>query len=304
MKNSQKLVRLVHNPTAGQGRYTKKEIVSIITSKGYKCTYSSSKKKALKDIESETDFFIIAGGDGTIRKIILKLLDKRLKDKRPIALLPFGTANNIARTLQISDSTKENMESWPKNHLKRFDVGQVVGLREPAFFLESFGYGLFPRLMKELKKMDTSDVETAEDEFELALSSLLTIAENYEAFSCTIDIDGKIFEDNYLLIEVMNISSLGPKLPLSEKADPGDGFFDVVMVPESQRALLCEYLSDKCKGKDVMFPFKSIQTKSLDIAYSGKDAHIDDEVLKKYKASKIRIKILDSLLEFMTNKKL
>jgi diacylglycerol kinase family enzyme len=305
MKNSRKLVRLVHNPTAGEGQYSKEEIVSLIESRGYECDYSSSKeKKALKDIQDETDFFIIAGGDGTVRKIVLKLLNKRLKDKRPIALLPFGTANNIAATLQLADSAEKNIDSWVHYHLKRFDVGQILGLKEPAFFFESFGFGLFPRLMKELKKIDTSGVKTAEDEFELALNTMHKLADNYQAVASTIKIGEKVFEGDFLLIEVMNISSLGPNLKLSEKADPGDGFFDVVMVAADQRALLCEYLSSKCVGKSVVFPFKSFQTKCLSISWEGKDVHIDDEVIRKYKGNAVDINILDSLLEFMTNIKL
>lgn len=304
MKNSRKLVRLVHNPTAGEGRYSKEEIISLIESKGYECDYSSSKKKALKDLQDETDFFIIAGGDGTVRKIVLKLLDKRLKDKRPIALLPFGTANNIATTLQLDGSAVKNINSWTDNHLKPFDVGQVLGLKEPAFFLESFGFGLFPALMNKLKGMDKSNVQTAEDEFELALNTMYDLAENYQSTPGTIKIDGKTISGNYLLIEVMNISSLGPNLKLSEKADPGDGFFDVVVVSEDQRSLLCEYLFNKCKGKEVVFPFKPMHTKHLSVTWNGKDAHIDDEVIKKYKGDTLSINILDSLLEFMTNKKL
>ncbi|EDM34683.1 hypothetical protein PBAL39_14039 [Pedobacter sp. BAL39] len=303
MKKGGKLIRLVHNPTAGEGRYTKKEIISLIESHGFRCAYTSSKRRGIRGVDPETEFIAIAGGDGTVRKIILKLLDKKLKYKRPIALLPFGTANNIATALHISSNNKSNITSWNNYHLKKFDVGQVVGLETIEFFIESFGTGLFPKLMSTLKATDTTAIDTPEKEFKLALDTLHELSMNYEATAATIEIDDQVFEDRFLLIEVMNISSVGPHLKLSPDADPGDGYFDVVLVRESERALLSSYFEKRKTHERIKFPVKTIRTKSLIINTSCQDLHSDDQVLENTSTGQMHIKNLDSLLEFVVNKK-
>jgi diacylglycerol kinase family enzyme len=254
----------------------------------------------LETIDPKTEFIAIAGGDGTIRKTVMRLLDKKLKYKRPIALLPFGTANNIATSLEIPEDNAKNISSWASYNLKKFDVGQVVGTEETAYFIEAFGLGIFPRLMKELKKMDTTHIRTPEQEFELALSELLKIVQNYEGIRYEIDIDGEKIDGTAILIEVMNISSLGPHLKLSEKADAGDGYFDVVVVNEDQRSELSAYVSKKCALEEPAFPIKPIKVKNLKIYWEGKDVHVDDEVLKTSQPITFDVSLLDSLLEIVT----
>ena len=104
-----KIAKVLHNPNAGDGENSDKDLITALEAEGYKCSYLSTKEKGWekKDwdkIESEDiDFVIVAGGDGTVRKLAGELLDRKLIDKKlPIALLPFGTANNIARTLGIA----------------------------------------------------------------------------------------------------------------------------------------------------------------------------------------------------------
>jgi diacylglycerol kinase (ATP) len=167
MKKADKLVRLVHNPTAGEGKHSKTEIVKIMKSYGY--------------IAPETEFIAIAGGDGTIRKTIMNLLSKKLKFKRPIALLPFGTANNIATSLGITEDVGKNISTWDSYKLRNFDVGQVLGLEKAAYFIEAVGFGLFPKLIETLENTNTDHIKSAEDEFELALDTLLKISQSYPA---------------------------------------------------------------------------------------------------------------------------
>jgi diacylglycerol kinase family enzyme len=300
MKKAGKLIHLVHNPTAGDGRYSKKKIIELIKSHGYQCAYSSSKKKILKTIAPETEFIVIAGGDGTIRKTIMRLLNKKLKYKRPIALLPFGTANNIARSLNIPKDNAKNISSWAGYNLKKFDVGQVTGLQKASYFVESFGFGLFPKLMTTLKEMNRDHINSAEGEFEMALKALLEITRNYPPVPFKIEVNDKVIEDQAIMIEIMNISSLGPHLKLSEDADSEDGYFDLVIVTERQRKKMEDYVLKKMEQKDPVFPIKPIRTKSLRINWKGYDVHGDDQLIKEYDEVDLEVSLLDSLLEMVT----
>lgn len=269
---------------------------------GYECSYASSEKKSLKSITPETQFIAIAGGDGTIRKTIMNLLDKKLKFKRPIALLPFGTANNIATSLGINEDVGKNVATWDDYKLRNFDVGQALGMKKAAYFIESLGFGLFPKLIRTLEKTDTKHIQSAEEEFELALKKLLSITQEYPPTACKIIIDGKTIEKDCLMVEVMNISRLGPNLKLSEKANPGDGFFDVIIVGADQREMMEKYILNTAKGKDMIFPIKPILAKNIEISWQGSDIHVDDEIYTKEKKYALSISILHSLLEVIVNK--
>src|SRR4051812_7704662 len=118
-----KVVKLLHNPGAGDEEHSKKELVKLIEANGFECNYSSVKKD-WTNFEPEPDFLVIAGGDGTVRKVTKELLEQNLVNKKfPIALLPLGTANNIAKTLGIAGEKESIIQSWHRARLKKYDVG-------------------------------------------------------------------------------------------------------------------------------------------------------------------------------------
>jgi len=173
-----KIVNLLHNPTAGSEDHDREELTSLMEKNGFECQYSSM-KKTWREIDERVDFIVAAGGDGTIRKITKQLLDRKLSEKTwPIALLPLGTANNIAQTLNIRGSAEEIIQSWHSSDIKAFDVGRIRGLSKVDFFLESLGYGMFPYLIKKMKKTEKS--ETPEEEIKTALEMLREIIFSYE----------------------------------------------------------------------------------------------------------------------------
>ncbi len=297
MKNATHEVRLIHNPTAGAAEHDKKQLISLINSYGFSCGYSSSKKKFLRAINPETEIIAVAGGDGTIRKTVLRLLDKKLKFKRPIAILPLGTANNIATSLGISADHNHYISSWKENKLKKLDVGYVSLGNDGLYFIESFGFGVFPALMKTMDKKESPASNDPEDEIKLALNSLIKLISNYEPFHCKITCDEEVLEDEFLMVEVMNIPRLGPRLILAPEADPGDGLFAVVTVRSNQRENLIAYLSALEEGKKIDFPFPAISVAKLAVEWKTTDVHVDDEQLKLGKKGKAEIYMLRDLVE-------
>src|ERR1700754_2395230 len=83
-----KLAHLLHNPTAGDEEHSKNELKALMEAHGLECSYFSTKKKGWEEIDPATDLLIVAGGDGTVRKIANELLERKLIDKKlPIGLL-------------------------------------------------------------------------------------------------------------------------------------------------------------------------------------------------------------------------
>lgn len=277
MKIEQTKIQLVHNPTAGAEEHESEHLLEMLNAAGYRCNYSSSKKKILKKVATDVRYIAVAGGDGTVRKAILAMLDKKLKYKRPVAILPLGTANNIASSLKIEENLRVNAEAWKKECFQKLDIGVAKTRKDEEHFIESFGFGLFPALIKWMDEQPRTPSEDPEDEVKQAHNALLHLTKHYEPIKASLLYDGKEINDEFLMIELLNISRLGPKLQLA-KADPGDGMLELVIVKAKQRPMLIKYLEDIVAGKKPVFPIKSIPVNHIKIATETKDIHVDDEL--------------------------
>lgn len=305
-----KVAKILHNPNAGDGDNSDRELTNAIEAEGYKCSYLSTKQKGWekKDWErmesKDVDFIVVAGGDGTVRKLASELLDRKVIDKRlPIALLPMGTANNIAKTLGIKGEANDIIKGWKEHEIKKYDVGRIDGVKRHKFFIESYGYGVFPRLMKEMKKIDKRIFETPEQRIRTALQLLYDIVLRYKTKVCKLNIDGQDYTGRFLLVEIMNTSSIGPNLHLAPFADPGDETFDVVLITENQRKEFSDYVKRKLEGKEEVPFFTILKAKKLQIYWEGIALHIDDEHLVLDDPANVKIEMQPGLLEFFVPKR-
>jgi diacylglycerol kinase (ATP) len=291
---------LIHNPTAGEGEHSKKSLLEVIHEAGYSCSYSSTKEPGWEKIkEDQTDFIVVAGGDGTVRKVAEELLSRNVLDKQfPIALIPSGTANNIGNALHQPASIKEVVHRWSNETLQKFDVSKITNLKGARFFLEGFGHGVFPELIKAMKKRDEME-ETPDLELQKALSLLHDIVLFYKARPAKIVLDDKEYDDHYLLIEVMNIQSVGPHLDLAPEASSNDGYLDVVMIPETQREKLARYVHSRLMNDHEKISFETIKARKVSLQWEGHFCHADDQLIEINKNDKIDIELMEGVLEFL-----
>jgi diacylglycerol kinase family enzyme len=298
-----KYVKLLHNPTAGEEDHTKKELTPLIEAAGWECRYSSTKEKGWDIIEPDTDFIVVAGGDGTIRKAALALLDRKFSDKKlPIAVLPLGTANNISKSLGITGSVEETIESWKTGQTKKYDVGRIEGMDKIYFLMEGFGYGIFPRLMKVMKKVEKERKETSEKALQTALEELHHLILSTEARHYHILVDGNEHSGKFLLVEVMNSRSIGPNLLLSPDADPGDGSFEIVLVPDEERQKLAEHIKGRLNREEVSFDFPTISGSKVEIHTEDTLLHADDELIVLEEPVAVTVELQAGILEFLVPK--
>src|SRR5262245_14210951 len=93
-------VTLIYNPTAGDddARPTSGQLAALIREAGHQVrTQPTDEKGWSKALRKKAGLVAVAGGDGTVGKVARRLVDSGC----PIAVLPMGTANNIARSLGI-----------------------------------------------------------------------------------------------------------------------------------------------------------------------------------------------------------
>src|SRR5215813_15500976 len=133
-------ILLIHNPKAGDRNHSKKQLMSRLRKYGLQAFYQSIKERGWKQaFKKPVDVVIAAGGDGTVHKTAWKIMDSGI----PLAILPLGTANNLARSLGFVGTVDEILQSLHCGKRQPFDIGVVRNGSQSDFFLEAVGGGLF-----------------------------------------------------------------------------------------------------------------------------------------------------------------
>jgi diacylglycerol kinase family enzyme len=58
-----------------------------------------------------------------------------------------------------------------------------------------------------------------------------------------LSVDSRTFDEELLLIEILNITYAGPRLPLAPQGGLGDGLFDIVTIGPDQRTKMLDWLA-------------------------------------------------------------
>ncbi|OFE14019.1 lipid kinase [Pseudohongiella acticola] len=101
---------------------------------------------AVKERKADLNLVIVGGGDGTLSSMIKTLLECKL----PLAILPLGTANDLARSLCIPEELELAFEIIAANHRQAVDVGEVNG----HYFFNVANMGLGVHVTEELSSED------------------------------------------------------------------------------------------------------------------------------------------------------
>jgi diacylglycerol kinase family enzyme len=200
--------------------------------------------------------------------------------RTPIAVLPMGTANNIANTLGVTGRPVQDLiDGWKTARCINFDAGLAKGPWGSQYFVEGFGVGLFAETMSRLqrpKNVDLAHLDDPEKVLRAILKILKDKLENYPSKDMMVKLDGEDMSGDYVLLEALNIRYIGPNLDLVPRADINDGFLDIVFVTKRERAKLSKYLSNRMNGKNSRANLTIRQGRHLQIEWKNSPIHIDD----------------------------
>jgi diacylglycerol kinase (ATP) len=265
---------LVHNPSAGDRRHSPKRILRELADAGYDARVAPGDKKAFRQaLEDPGDLVVVAGGDGSIKQVAVALLGRRT----PMAILPIGTANNIAKSLRIKGSVGELIAGWKHGRRIRLTVGTVSAPFGTTRFVESVGTGAFTELVVRGKEeVEENTGALTGHTLDRALQLLHRIVLERKPSTRRVMVDGEDLSGEYLLVEVMNTSMVGPNVPLAPDADFGDDQLDVVTVTEKERTRLAEYLEARLAGGAEPPRLTVRKGKRVTMHASARELHVDD----------------------------
>jgi len=267
-------VSLLYNPQAGSGTPLD-HIRGAIEQQGHDLVRVVESHADIEHLLEDTpDVVVAAGGDGTIARAARMLARRRI----PLAILPLGTANNIARSLAIEGSIDDLVAAWHTAGRVRLDLGIAEGDWGRQAFLEGVGAGLIPAALADMQTRSDGDDLPAPEKVAGAIRTTGKVLSDLQPVEMTIVADGARTSGAFLLVEVLNMRAIGPNLLFSVDATPSDGFFHVVMAGEEHRDEIGRYLEEVLvrPGAALNLPL----TRARHVTLQGaSDIQLDDEVM-------------------------
>jgi YegS/Rv2252/BmrU family lipid kinase len=167
------------------------------------------------------DLVVAAGGDGTIMEAMSGLI--RSKSEVPLAQIPAGTANLLARALTIPTELDEALETIFTGRAERLDVGYLPA--QDRYFALVAGCGYDAQMIGDATR-GLKNVLGFGAYLVTGLKNLFTLRRAH--IELTIDGERRLFRANTVMI--VNVGQIGDSnLKLGANIQPHDGKLDVLV---------------------------------------------------------------------------
>lgn len=253
---------LVYNSAAGRLRLSQKRL-KLLCETLYRngihsqLTATSPYPSSAPSLNLEgKELLIVYGGDGTIHEV----LKEAVRWKVPIALLPGGTANVLARELGIPRNLERATEVVARRRLCRIHLGKANG----AYFHSMAGVGLDGYLINQLDDR-LKEVFSTTAYWITALTSFW----KYPLPSFELSLDGETHRATFAVIG--NARNYGGHLFITPHASVHEDCFDVCLFTAPHRLRFLIYLLGVFRGNHIQYP-DVIYRKARNVRVFGDDA--------------------------------
>ena len=110
--------------------------------------------------ENSCDYMVAVGGDGTLHEVINGLLQANLpaNEYPAIGLLPYGSANDFARTAGISNSIAALIALIKSKTTQKIDLGKIIiqQTQETRYFINIASVGLGAEVAQNLERSSSA----------------------------------------------------------------------------------------------------------------------------------------------------
>jgi diacylglycerol kinase (ATP) len=170
-------------------------------------------------------YIIAAGGDGTLNEVVNGAGNATQKTR--LGILPLGTGNDFARTLNLPVSIEENIDILRTGEIRPVDLVRIKSDRARYFVNVSAGgfSGIVRQKITPAIKHSWGPLAyirgAAAALPKLHAYKTRIVLDDAEQISCAL----------YNVV-VANGRYVAGGLPIAPEADPGDGWLDVVLIPK------------------------------------------------------------------------
>ena len=229
MEGSKIKARAICNPASGGGDYEPDDVRAAL--EGFEIEWITTEEAGdAREAAREWSggLLIVIGGDGTINEVINGLGRAGFPDDVTLAVLPTGTGNDLAATLAIPEDPEEAEAVIRQYRVRTLDVARVrsEGVGERFFInVASGGFGAETSLI--------ADEELKSRWGKLSyLRASLEVARNFDIREVKLTIDDEERVVRAVNMAIGNCRYAGGGWLASPKANPEDGFLDVVVIED------------------------------------------------------------------------
>ena len=214
------------NPVAGGGKA--KKIIPLIrqtmdeTKIEYDIALTTGPKDAIniakESIQKGYTTIVAVGGDGTVNEVAIGILKS---GNGTLGIIPSGTGNDLARTLNIPFNLKQAIEIIIKGSKKNIDIGVVNN----SLFLNIASIGFDSEVVK--------NTQGIKKRIKLGIAYVIGVLKTIVTFKdkeIQLEIDGLPIDKNIILVAIGNGKYYGGGLKILPMAIIEDGYFHVCIV--------------------------------------------------------------------------
>lgn len=266
-KNKSNRIKLITNPGAGNSEEAPEKlntVVEILTKNGYKVdvVFSHPKEEATpvarRAVKKGYGIVVAMGGDGTIEAVMRGMIGGKTR----LGIIPAGTANNIAKSLDIPSDLEGACALIASENTRKLDFGQVKTKKGKKFhFFEMATIGLSAAVYPDANKVANGKLSKIKD-----TATTFFQQETKPLVSLTLNGDSKV-EVETMLVMVSNTPIFGKNFLVAPEASLEDGLLDISVYPDFSKAELIRYYAEV-----------------MNEGYSG------EKKVQHYKASKLKVK--------------
>lgn len=281
-------VTLVHNESAGHGAYETRDLLALLRDAGHVVRALRSDDPDVRAAARRApDVIVVAGGDGTVAKVAIAIHETG--GTVPMFILPAGTSNNIATSLDLTDDVPALALSLSDARLSRLDVGTVTAPWGREHFVEGVGFGFIGTMLARdgtVREHVTRSARTIGSTLRglpreaAPARGVARLIRREQPRPCRVVADGDDLSGEYIAVELMNIRRIGPRVALAPGARSDDGLLDLVLVRAEDREALARYV-ERGGGRGARMPRMVRRVKRVTVSWPGRGGHVDDEAWPK-----------------------
>ncbi len=259
---------LIINTNASQGAKNLEEATRILNSLGIEVVQGKPKDandytRVIKEHQSQVDLVIVGGGDGTIQCAAEGILETSL----PLGILPLGTANNVARSLQLPLKLKEACAAIVNGKATSVDLAKV----NERLFVSVVGIGFSTDVHNTVPKEEKKRWGSLAYFFQ----ALRLARSARKSFVAEIKSDTQHIRVRAYQVTICNGRFFGAHVAIHEDAKINDGLLDISIIKKENflkgfiRMLMPTQRSQISPGLQILhskrFEVKTYPSKMIDV---------------------------------------
>lgn len=188
----------------------------------------SATRFAREAAHSGARWVIAVGGDGTVHEVVNGLMQAPLEQRSKVVLgvLPTGTGNDFARSLQCGDSLPRLLAMIAANRIKPLDLIRVSHADGSVRWCNNIGsIGISSDIVRRVKRMPAQ--LPASLAFYSAVGAALLA---WQPQTMRLTLDGEQIDGAFTCVSAANGRYFGSGLGIAPEARCDDGLLDVVLI--------------------------------------------------------------------------